>query len=96
MKPPKGVQGLAFDEVFFTEEEVSKCPSVKHLEVVIKHQNATLDDVKRQLANEAKSAGANAIKNFRYGQRIMSTLRALIRFQWEIEYWHGEGDAVKM
>ncbi|MBI4429805.1 MAG: hypothetical protein HY562_11885 [Ignavibacteriales bacterium] len=96
MKPPKGVQGLDFEGVFFTEQEISKYSTVRHIEVVIKRQNATLDDLKRRMANEAKAAGANAIKNFRYGQRIMSALKALIRFQWEIEYWHGEGDAVKM
>ena len=96
MRPPKGVQGLVFEDVFFTEQEVSKSPVVKHIEVVIKHQNATLDDVKRRLAADAKSAGANAVKNFRYGQRIMSTFQALIRFQWEIEYWHGEGAAISL
>ena len=96
MKRSKGVDGIMFNDVFFTEMDVPKSPAVKHLEVVIKHQNATLDDVKRRLAEEAKSAGANGVKNFRYGQRIMSTMQALIRFQWEIEYWHGEGDAIKM
>ena len=96
MKPPKGVQGLVFDDVFFTEQEIAKCAVVKHIEVMIKHQNASLDDVKRRISEEVKAAGANAVKNFRYGQRIMSTMKALLRFQWEIEFWHGEGDAVKM
>ena len=96
MKPPKGVQGMVFDDVFFTEQEITKCAVVKHIEVMIKHQNASLDDVKRRISEEVKAAGANAVKNFRYGQRIMSTMKALLRFQWEIEFWHGEGDAVKM
>lgn len=96
MRPPKGVEGLNFDGVFFTEQEIPKYPTVKHIEVLIKHQNSTIDDLRRRMAQEANAAGANAIKNFRYGQKIMTAFQALIRFQWEIEYWHGEGDAVKM
>ena len=96
MKQSKGAEGIMFNDIFFTETDIPKYPAIKHLEVVVKHQNATLDDIKRRLAEEAKSVGANTVKNFRYGQRIMSTLKALIRFQWVIEFWYGEGDAIRM
>jgi hypothetical protein len=96
MKHFKGLDGVTFNDVFFTEADVPKAPTLKDVKVVIKHQNASLDDVKFRMAEEAKAVGANAIKNFRYGQRIMSTFRALLRFQWEIEYWHGEGEAIKL
>jgi len=96
MKPPKGVEGNTFEGVFFTEQEIPRHQTLRQIKVVIKHQNSTLDDLRQRMATEAKAAGGNAIKNFRYGQKIMTAFQALIRFQWEIEYWHGEGDVVKI
>jgi uncharacterized protein YbjQ (UPF0145 family) len=48
------------------------------------------------MAREAKSIGANAIMNFKYGQKKHKTWELVLTFKWDTESWHGEGDAVKV
>jgi len=96
MKVPKGVHGNVFHDIFFTESDIAKHPVLKHVTVDIHRQNSNLEEIKQLLADEAKAAGANAVMNFRYGQRLYSNWEVIRHLRWEIEYWHGEGDAVNL
>ena len=96
MKAPDGKVGVEFNDVLFTESAIPNATSIKRLSIFIRQQNSTLDDVKRDLSIQAKAIGANAIMNFRYGQRLATLWEALIKFEWDIELWYGEGDAVKL
>lgn len=88
-----GVTGSVSDGIFFAEGPIPKSTFRKHLQVEISRQNSNLGEVKRQLASDAKTAGANAIANFTYGQKAHSWL-GLLTLKWDTESWHGEGDAV--
>jgi hypothetical protein len=54
-------------------------------------QLSTLDDVKRALATQAKQFGANAVVDFRYGQKSVGILASL--FSRDDVNWHGNGVA---
>ena len=53
-----------------------------------------LDNVKQQLAQKAKGVGANAIINFKYGQKNTSFLRAALLALDDNVKWYGYGQAV--
>ena len=89
-----GVRGLTSDGVFFTEDSIPGAVPVKRISVEISRQNSNLNEVKSQMASEASAAGANAIMNFRYGQRKHNWWQ-LVAFKWDTESWYGEGDAVR-
>ncbi len=91
MEERYGVRGTVQDDVFFTEDAISRAATVRHLHVEISRQNANLTEVKRALAIEVRGCGGNALANFRYGQRA----RKWWSFGWDTESWHGEGDAVR-
>ena len=82
-----GVTGSVFERLFFTEHSIPGAPVMKHLRVRLNGQNRNLNDVKRALAKRATKVGANAVMNFRYGQK-----RGF--FNWDDMSWFGEGDAV--
>lgn len=90
-----GVRGLTSDGVFFTEDAIAGANPIKRVSVEISRQNSNLTEVKSQMAREALAAGANAIMNFRYGQRKHSWLQ-LVAFKWDTESWYGEGEAVRV
>ena len=88
-----GVKGTVCDGVFFTESALTGAAVVRHLRVEISRQNANLFQLKKRMAGEAQRVGANAIMNFRYGQRAHRGLK-LLALKWDTESWHGEGEAV--
>ena len=88
-----GVPGTETDGIFFTEKEIGHAKQVKHISVEISRQNANLFQLKKRMAGEAQRVGANAIMNFRYGQRAHRGLK-LLALKWDTESWHGEGEAV--
>lgn len=96
MKLPKGIDGKVFDEVFFTEHAIPRSSPIKHIKVDVHKQNVTLEEIRSRLAEAAKALGANAVMNFRYGQKLHSAWEVIRHLHWEMEYWHGEGDAVKI
>ena len=65
METRHGVQGTCLDGVFFTERPIPQAETVRHLHVEISRQNSNLTEVKRQLAEQVKACGANALTNFR-------------------------------
>lgn len=91
-----GVKGISCGDIFFTEDAIPSGHILKHLHVEISRQNSNLNEVKQKLASEAKSRGATAIMNFRYGQKKHGALELIFTFKWDTESWHGEGDAVKI
>lgn len=93
---PAGIQGNEVDGIFFTEQNISGVSVVKHLDAEISRQNSDLGEVKLRLARQAKNLGANAIMNFKYGQRAHSWWELVLTFKWDTESWHGEGDAVRI
>jgi uncharacterized protein YbjQ (UPF0145 family) len=95
MELRSGVKGNVCEDVFFTESEISGATSIKHIHVEISRQNSNLTEVKERMAREVKSLGANAIMNFKYGQKKHPTWQLVI-LKWDTESWHGEGDAIKI
>ena len=89
-----GVAGTTTDGIFFTEDVIHGAMPRRRLHIEISRQNANLTDVKKRLAAEARAAGATAVMNFRYGQKAHAWWEQILRFKWDTESWHGEGDAV--
>ena len=59
-------------------------------------QQKNLRDIKEQLAEKAKELGANAIINFKYGQKSSSWFRAALLALDDNVNWFGNGQAVKI
>lgn len=96
METRAGVKGTVANDIFFTEEAIPSTSVLRHLHVEISRQNSNLLEVKERLAQEAKSLGATAIMNFRYGQKKHEWWQLVFTFKWDTESWHGEGDAVRI
>ena len=91
-----GLKGTEKDSIFFSESSPEQITTLKHIKVEISRQNANLAEVKIEMAKEAKLVNANAIVNFKYGQKAHSGWDKFISFKWDTESWHGEGDAVSL
>ena len=89
-----GTTGTHCDGIYFAETPIPGAARKRRVSVEISRQNANLGEVKRRLAREARTAGANAIANFRYGQRAHKWWTHILEFKWDSESWYGEGDAV--
>ena len=85
--------GLEHDGVLFSEAPFDR-PTVRHIRVEISRQNSNLTEVKSKMASDAKSAGANAIVQFTYGQVAHPWWKQFLSFKWDSESWFGEGDAI--
>ena len=92
-----GLHGTEVDGIFFTE---SFAPPgvriVRKISVSRNRQNSNLNEIKRMMAKEARSAGANSITGFKYGQRSHKWWQLVFTFKWDSETWYGEGDAVQL
>lgn len=58
------------------------------------NQLKNLDDVKSQLADKAIALGANAVINFKYGQKNTSWFRSIFMQTDDNVNWFGDGVAV--
>lgn len=87
-----GLQGNFHNGIFFTEQS-SGASSLLQIQAKKNRQNFTLTQIKDMMALEAKSVGANAIVDFRYGQRSHKWYQQLA-IKWDSEAWFGEGRAV--
>lgn len=88
------MHSTVFDGITFIEGEPTDYRHIKSVSIEIggviqQAQLKTLDDVKRQLAKEAKLAGGNAIVKFDYGQKSVGWFRSL--FQLDDVNWYGSG-----
>lgn len=91
-----GVSGTTTDGIFFTEAAIPRAIFQRRIAVEISRQNANLTEVKRQMASQARAAGATAIMNFRYGQKAHAWWELVFTFKWDTESWHGDGEAVNL
>ena len=57
-------------------------------------QLKSLDIVKEQLAQKAKALGANAVKDFKYGQKSTSWFRSMLLSYDDNINWYGTGTAI--
>ena len=57
--------------------------------ILTSSQLKSLDDVKRLMAERARSAGGNAVVDFKYGQKSVGFWRSLI--DRDDVQWYGEG-----
>jgi hypothetical protein len=96
MEQRAGVSGTVLNDVFFTEKPIPGATVLKHLRVEISRQNSNLSEVKEQLSEKARHRGANALMNFRYGQKKHRWWQLIFLFKWDTESWFGEGDAVEL
>lgn len=88
-----GVRGTSCAGVFFAESDIPGARALGPVQVEISRQNSNLEQVKQQMAVQARQLGANAIANFTYGQKPHAWWE-LFTFKWDTESWHGAGHAV--
>jgi hypothetical protein len=96
MDTRSGVSGTTTKGIFFSESPIGKADYKGFVRVEISRQNSTLSAVKDALAAKAKSLGANAISEFRYGQKAHLWWEQIFTFKWDTESWYGEGKAVRI
>lgn len=90
METRAGARGTYEDDVFFTEADIPGADTLGRADAEISRQNATLTEVKRELAAQVKRAGGNALTRFNYGQKAHAWW-SLLLFKWDTESWHGSG-----
>ncbi len=91
MKLDEKYRGNYESGIFFTESEIKDEHQVlKKIKSDSKMMNANLGIVKSKMASKAKHLGANAIMNFKYGQK-----RTLLSI-WDDTKWYAEGVAIKL
>lgn len=86
------------DGVVFVEgpmDSIKQLGNVTHTQKGFFSQDMkTLSDIKKELVQKAHTMGANAIINFKYGQKSTSYLRA-VALAWNANAnWYAEGTAV--
>jgi hypothetical protein len=85
-----GMAGVYFDGIFFSEALAAESqiePTM--LRVRLRRQNANLNEVKRELAAQVRTAGGNALVGFTYGQK--SRL-----IGWDKLSWEGTGHVARL
>ena len=87
-----------FDGIIFIEGSEEGCPVLGRIEYkkegFYNQQLKNLDHVKAQLAEKAKNLGANAVVNFKYGQKNTSWIRSILLSFDDNLNWFASGDAV--
>ena len=92
-----GLSGNEVDGIFFSEGYAPPGVIViRKISVSRNRQNSNLNEIKSMMAREARSAGANSIVGFKYGQRSHKWWQLVFTFKWDSEAWYGEGDAVSL
>ena len=86
-----------FEDITFVEgdsEFIEFKGKVEYKKTIFNQQLKNLDDIKHQLADSAKKLGANAIINFKYGQKSLSFFKAMFFATDDNVNWFATGDAV--
>lgn len=81
--------------IYFTRQDPHGARMVKRIEVTLSGRRSTLDDVKSRMADQARSVGAQAVVNFRYGHGGSTWWKRPIEHGRSSGGWHGEGEAVR-
>jgi ribosomal protein L40E len=82
-----GLSGHEFEGIFFTEQGVLGLPVLAQCTGSSNVQNTHIDALKRQLAAQARAAGANTIINFKYVQKANFMSMSSVT-------WNASGDAI--
>ena len=82
-----GLSGHVFEGVFFSEQGVLGVPVLAQCSASSNVQNTHIDQLKRQLAAQARAAGANTIINFKYAQKANFMSMSSVT-------WNASGEAV--
>ena len=90
-----GLKGNFHAGIFFSEQS-SGATTLKQIAVKKNRQNFTLVQIKDMMAVDAKAVGANAIVDFRYGQRSHKWYQLAFQIKWDTEAGFGEGRAVSL
>ena len=96
METRSGMNGTIYAGIFFTEAKAPSVSVVRHIHSEISRQNSNLDEIKEDLARQAKSVGGNAVLNFKYGQKKHEWWELVFTFKWDTESWYGEGDVASL
>jgi hypothetical protein len=87
----KKYRGSYVDGIFITEESIDEPHTELGLiQVDSKRMNSNLSELKKKLAKAAELKKADAIINYKYGQK-----RTLLSI-WDDTKWHAEGMAIKL
>ena len=89
-----GLKGNFHQGVFFSEQSCS-ASTLAPIRISKNGQNFTLETIKNLMAAQAKAVGANAIVEFRYGQKSHKWYQQL-QLKWDNMEWFGEGKAVSL
>ncbi len=83
--------------VVFVEGGMKNARLLQHIEYTkdsfYNQQLKNLNDIKRQLVDKAKRLGANAIIDFKYGQKSTTALRSMLLALDDNINWYAEGTA---
>ena len=86
------------DGIIFVEGPMDSVRQLGHVQYTkdsfYNQQLKNLTDIKKQLISKARSLGANAIVNFKYGQKSTSAFRSLLLSYDDNINWYAEGTAV--
>lgn len=92
-----GLHGTEQDGVFFSEAAPpTGYDALREISVEKNRQNLSLQTIKALMAREAIAAGADAIVNFRYGQRSQKWWQQAFTLRWDTEVWYGSGTAIRL
>lgn len=87
------------DGIIFIEGHINNASVIKSVEYkknIYNQQLKNLNDIKKQLADKAKSVNANAIMDFEYGQKSASAFRSfLLAFDDNVN-WYAKGIAIQL
>jgi len=85
------------DGVIFVEGGMKGASQLAHIsydkEAFYHQQLKNLTDIKKQLAGKAKQLGANAVIDFKYGQKSTTALRSMFLAFDDNVNWYAEGVA---
>lgn len=88
------------DGIIFVEGSLDSAHKIGRIEYskgsFYNQQLKNLSDIKRQLADKAKSMGANAIIEFTYGQKSTSWFKATLLSLDDNINWYANGIAVRI
>ncbi len=86
-----------FEGVLFIEGNypyISNKGTIEYKKTFYNQQFKNLNDVKHQLAEKARALGANAVINFKYGQKNTTWFKAALLGLDDNVNWFGSGEAV--
>jgi hypothetical protein len=75
-----GRKGTEVNGVFFTEGVIENAEFLGNAEAVSNKQNASLDELKENLARQVSAKGGNALDSFKYVQK--GTIFSFSSTQW--------------